>query len=392
MISLISSVVSKYVESASEKKREFVRTKYKLDPEAIPLLEAADPTPHAEYLDWLAKAYSKGTIRLPEDTKKLKDLLIEFREFRKDHEYPGSKDINQYKTTQDLYRTLKEFKDFQKSKDLNTPPSPEYVPSDAKLVVKGPDYEWYAITSVDSALAVAEGTNWCTGDDPGTAASYLKQGPLYVLYKSGEPEVQAHFPTGQFRDTAAARVADVFLYKVKCKRYCPELSHLFSAVKTRYVFVSDYDEGGWDESIISRSPKMSYEYAKDILDGKRFPAGEAAIATDPERAYFYAREVLKGKRFPAGEAVIAKDLKWAYYYARDVLKGPFPAGEAAIATDPYWAYEYARYVLEGPFPAGELAIAKIPGVARRYVDYLKSIKVEVPPAFEGILLIYRDTF
>ena len=118
----VSSIVSKHIESASEKKREFVKTKYKLKPEDIPLLEAADPTPHGEYLDWLAKAYSKGTIRLPEDTKKLKDLLIEFREFRKDHEYPGSKDINQYKTTQDLYRTLKEFKDFQKSKDLNTPP------------------------------------------------------------------------------------------------------------------------------------------------------------------------------------------------------------------------------------------------------------------------------
>ena len=90
---------------------------------------------------------------------------------------------------------------------------------------------------------MAEGTNWCTGDDPGTAASYLKQGPLYVLYKSGEPEVQAHFPTGQFMDTSDTPVAYSVAYKVACMKYCPELSHLFSAVKTRYVFVSDFNEG-----------------------------------------------------------------------------------------------------------------------------------------------------
>jgi len=60
-----------------------------------------------------------------------------------------------------------------------------------------------------------------------------------------------------------------------------------------------------NENLISSRADYSYKYAKNILDGQRFPKGEDAIATNAEYAFRYARDTLK-KRFKKGEDVIYK--------------------------------------------------------------------------------------
>jgi hypothetical protein len=85
-------------------------------------------------------------------------------------------------------------------------------------------------------------------------------------------------------------------------------------------------------------------YAAFVIEGRRWPEGEAAIAKDTEYAYWYAKYVIEG-RFPEGEAAIAKDTEYVYLYAEDVIKGRWPEGEAAIAKDTkqsYWKSAYEK--------------------------------------------------
>jgi hypothetical protein len=67
------------------------------------------------------------------------------------------------------------------------------------------------------------------------------------------------------------------------------------------------------EEIISTSARYSYEYAEEILDSERFPAGEKAIAGDTEYAYHYANNIIQG-RWKPGEVVLRQDdILWGRY-------------------------------------------------------------------------------
>lgn len=137
------------------------------------------------------------------------------------------------------------------------------------------------------------------------------------------------------------------------------------------------------EHLWAKDARLSYEYARDVLGSRRFPAGEKVIAENPRYATLYAVDIVGGEfpvgekamstdasysymyaeyviheRFPAGEKAIATSAEYSYLYARNTLrKKPFPLGEKVIAENPYYAYHYAIVVLDDRFPAGEKAIS-----------------------------------
>jgi len=123
------------------------------------------------------------------------------------------------------------------------------------------------------------------------------------------------------------------------------------------------------EKIIATSPGEAYAYARYVLKGERFKEGEKAIATSPHIALVYAREILKGERVPEIEKGIATNPKSAYWYALGVLEGKrVPEIEKGIVTNSMWAYLYAKNVLKGRFKEGEKAIASDPEDAKDYAD------------------------
>ena len=102
------------------------------------------------------------------------------------------------------------------------------------------------------------------------------------------------------------------------------------------------------ESIIAKSAKYSYEYAKQILE-KPFKLGEPAIAKDASFSFMYASNVLNGKRFKLGEPAIAKDADSAIEYALFILKKPWKEAEAIIAKVEFDARQYTQLVLKRDF-------------------------------------------
>ena len=44
------------------------------------------------------------------------------------------------------------------------------------------------------------------------------------------------------------------------------------------------------------------------------------------------------------EPIITKSPKYSYFYAKDILRGPFKLGEKAIAIDAQYSYVYAIYI------------------------------------------------
>ena len=61
-------------------KIELLQKQFGVTPEQIELCVAADPSPNqTDYVAWLAKWLSKGQLRLPEDTEKIKGQLNTFQ-------------------------------------------------------------------------------------------------------------------------------------------------------------------------------------------------------------------------------------------------------------------------------------------------------------------------
>ena len=120
--------------------------------------------------------------------------------------------------------------------------------------------------------------------------------------------------------------------------------------------------------VISK-PEDAFEYAKIVLNGKKFPEGEPIIATSAEYSYRYASEILKHKPFPRGEPIIATKSNYSYFYALEIIKGEWPKGEPAIAKDAKNSIEYAKLIGK-PFQLGEPNIARDAEYSYRYAKML----------------------
>jgi len=100
------------------------------------------------------------------------------------------------------------------------------------------------------------------------------------------------------------------------------------------------------------------------------------IEVSARASYDRARQL--GRRLIQAETCIARSAEWSYEYARNVLQGRFPAGEATIAQSAEYSFKYAEFVLEGRFPAGEKAICSDYWWMKSYHDFLASIILPTP--------------
>jgi Leucine-rich repeat (LRR) protein len=189
-----------------------------------------------KYVQWLIKNYlSPSTERQPgdngydrevkqvkdtfmEDLYKVTDDLAKFEKFK--NKLPQEmRDINKL-TPDALYDAVKDF-DLTLATTTKSERRSAPVHPGAKLVFDGPTWRIIEIENkgaVGKEAACFYGgnnkeTRWCTSA-PGTDQwfnRYIKDGPLYVVYKSGDTDVapetglpkeryQFHFPSNQFMD------------------------------------------------------------------------------------------------------------------------------------------------------------------------------------------------
>lgn len=314
--------------------------------QVIEVLERIDPTPHKQYVPWLAKQYISGQFRT-EDEGRIQDTLVNFTKL-KSRLPVEQRDIGRFdfykldKLVDELINPELSTKQTQTSTDGTFPVVP-----DSQVLYNGPMGQLSIPETEEASCELGSGTKWCTASHGRNMYKhYAEKGPLYIWRDKSGDKFQFHFKTGQFMDAHDIPIDHKLFTYFRTKH--PVLKKLFAQ----------------QEEPMTKDPALAIDYAKNVLRGP-FTAGEAVIAGNADASYWYASEVLK-KPFPAGEAAIAKEAYDSLYYARDVIKGPFPAGEAAIASDADASYQYARVVLEGPFPAGETAIASNAHVSLQY--------------------------
>jgi hypothetical protein len=236
------------------KDKEGNKVKPKLSKEEFVALITADPTTRTnnvdmetadskelakvkagKYVQWLIKNYlTPSTERQPgdngyerevkqvkdtfmEDLYKVTDDLTKFERF-KNRLPQDMRDINRL-TPSSLYDAVKDF-DLTLATTTKSERKSAPVHPGSKLLFDGPT--WRVIEIKDKGAVGKEAacfyggnqkeTRWCTSA-PGLSYfnNYIKDGPLYVLYKSGDTDVapetglpkeryQFHFPSNQFMD------------------------------------------------------------------------------------------------------------------------------------------------------------------------------------------------
>ena len=232
--------------------KEGNKTKPKLTKQEFMTLVQADPTSRmnnvdpdskdpkelekikvGKYVQWLIKNYlTPTTERQPGDNgyekevKQVKDLFMEdlykvtedltkFERFK--NKIKGEKDINKL-TPRQLFDAVKDF-DLTLATTTKTERKTATVHPGAKLLYDGD--EWRVVEIKDKGAIGKEAacfyggnqqeTRWCTsGPGLNWFDRYIKDGPLYVVYKPGDTNVhpsglpkeryQFHFPSNQFLD------------------------------------------------------------------------------------------------------------------------------------------------------------------------------------------------
>lgn len=180
----------------SDAKIDLLTRQMQLSKEQVELCIAADPSPNqSDFVTWIARMVKGGFIRLPEDTEGIKENLSRFQTQKRQPGFGGNKDINTYKTPGELSRTLEanamtvvHSKNFETFKNL---------PGQKTIVQKG-DFVIFKVTNPEALRILSDSTDWCTRH--GSASSYLKTGPSYVVFYRGLPFAQLHPSSNQYKD------------------------------------------------------------------------------------------------------------------------------------------------------------------------------------------------
>ena len=176
-------------------------------------VEAIDPTPNKEYVQWILQRFCDGGIQRWEDMERLTEYLEDFHNlkksgfFRRHPEEAVWADIGRFKRLSELgafnHRIAElggAVSNAQKDRD-----------EDVRLVKEGaaviladtPTLKIVIPKTWEASKYFGRNTQWCTAmkDNPAYFETYSNQGSLYiVLDKPKNRRFQLHFESGQFMD------------------------------------------------------------------------------------------------------------------------------------------------------------------------------------------------
>lgn len=372
------------------------------------------------YWKWLLTRIYNDDIRIDIQSPP-QELIQIFRTFDEVYHRLPNKDINQYKSYEELRTAIEPYQNVNssaKQHDLRNMPGVEIVDVDHP-------YMTVVVDDVDSLQKLGEGTKWCTREGYGgeSAQGYIDRfGELFIVLQNGRPVMQytpdysqikdinnrsiEYNPNGQ--DIASIRDKKMLslislppLPKVSdnqddlivnynsisraigyfesdlgqmakdtrkdISEYIDKLGRLALMDKDLAILYLKYVRKGtrWPEAEDKYYQDPSFAYSYSIHTGKRFERGEPAILTRPIYIISYIKYIIR-KPWPEGEQILAKDPEYAVEYARlFYLPNRWPLGEKSIKTNAKYSYEYAN-LLGQRFPEGEPSIAQDPHYALKY--------------------------
>jgi hypothetical protein len=158
----------------------------------IEKLSEYDPTKTGTYLPYIIRQIARDNLVITmdnfEDADRISSALNYFHEHHKKKDWPGHRDINQYKNWRELEDLTTKFqeegKEFKSGKELRREQTQGMdelfevtIPNKSKTT-----YTFVKFTTPEALARCGSGTKWCT-TNPDTAETYLKRGPLYIVFR-----------------------------------------------------------------------------------------------------------------------------------------------------------------------------------------------------------------
>ena len=170
----------------------------------------ADPTYNKEkdifgkYSKWILQQYLNKNFK-DEDIYKINDYLTAFDKYKSKIQ---QKDINQYKTPVELFKSIEPFTNKEKDGDesimSNKELSTKIKSNEAKKVYEDNDWTVIVPETERASCYYGKGTQWCTAATNGNNMfdHYHEQGDLYIIINKQNPDekYQFHFESSQFMD------------------------------------------------------------------------------------------------------------------------------------------------------------------------------------------------
>jgi hypothetical protein len=335
----------------------------------------SDPTNNKAYLPWLVRQVKKQFLRLPEDHERAMLALRAFDQGKRRATFTAQKDINSYKTFNDLEATIDKLQgvDLQSKRQQKRQAKEE----GAEVVYEDSQYAIVEVHLAKAAVIYSKGTRWCTSNE-GTAAHYLNQGPLHIIFKDGEKIAQMHIGSSQLKDvTDREFIPDEKLGKIIASNLNIKVTkpdEVFFIAKITRIRNKELEakmlaavhaatptsQSGADVRLHRGSQQnlhghQLYRYIKEVI-GARWPEAEQYILQDPETAALYASDII-GSRWPEAEPQILKaSPNTLTSYATKTIKGRWPEAESAILVEINSAIRYAKDVIKGRWPEVESRI------------------------------------
>lgn len=204
-------------------------------------LEIADPTPHKQYTQWLAKVYANEGIKLEDIVSKGADWLQTYQKL-KNHKLltPDINDINKLQFQQ-LYQIVSDpelNQRLQGAAQAAMPKGTSQTVIDNALV--------RVIWPKDEAAAkyYGQGTQWCTAaNNNNMFERYNKQGPMFIFLPKkpdypGE-KYQIHFASGSFMNEQDEPSDPLYLITEKYGNLKTQLYWVDSSMNKLVLFASD---------------------------------------------------------------------------------------------------------------------------------------------------------
>jgi len=150
-------------------------------------IKEADPT-KGDYVLWIVNRLIDGSIEFPKDIKKVNKILDQFEKLKKVAPKGFKKDIESYKSYDELEKAIKE----EEGSGLKLLLDTNY---------KGSHYKIYEILTVPAAMRIGKKNHddWCIFKRE-QAEYYLSQDRLIYIEKDGEPHALFHRRSKQWHD------------------------------------------------------------------------------------------------------------------------------------------------------------------------------------------------
>jgi len=331
-----------------------------------------DPTNNKQYSQWLFKILvGKNAQSSLEDVDQASDVLSKYDELKKSNSLkPEHKDLNKFKSVEELYRAIIDAEKDIKSKydeiEQRARNESEIIHEDNVWVVVIPKTEYAAGYWGKESL-------WCTstGFEGGRQEersnnmfdNYANQSNLYTIVNKKKPSdiYQLHIATKQFMDAENERIPSL----EERQRIVEHFPKLQKEINKEMAYLVD-NESNFD--LLVNYKELLGEIPSSIVSH----INEDKIAKNPVKSYQYARDVLE-KPFKKGEKAIAKDAYASFGYARNVLKDRFKAGEKAIFADLHTTIGYIEEVVKDTLVEAEKVVVKRP---RYYLQYINALETK----------------